>query len=150
MDPASGFSADMLQSLMNPRDPVSSIRKLMSFGDASMLGPLIEKVDMLKFGGDLLQAACAQGKKDMVELLLKKQADITNPPDRITGEESYRRSPFLIQAASSGDVETLMYVLDNGGAIADGGFITLSKKRKNQVISNVVGCAAWFGRKKML
>ena len=50
MDPASGLSADILQSLMNPRYPVSSIRKLMSFGDASTLGPLIEKVDMLKFG----------------------------------------------------------------------------------------------------
>lgn len=135
---------------MNPRDPAATIRKLMSIGDANLLGPMIDKVDLLKFGGDLLQAACAQGKKDMVELLMKKGADIMNPPDSISGEDSYRRSPFIIQAASSGDVDTLMFVLDNGGAIADCGFVTLSKKRKNQVISNVVGCAAWFGRKKML
>ena len=140
----------MLQSIMNPRDPAAAIRKLMAIGNAEMLGPMIEKVDMLKYGGDLLQAACTFGKRDILELLLNKGADLMNPPDAIAGEDAYRRAPFMLMAASSGDVETLELVVNRGGSIADCGFITLSKKRKNHVISNVVGCAAWFGRKKML
>ena len=38
----------------------------------------------------------------------------------------------------------------NGGSLAEIGFICFSKKRKNLVISNVLGCAAWNGKNKIL
>jgi len=68
---------------------------------------MLEKVDMLKFGGDLLHLACSQGKKDIVELLVRKGADVLNPPESVQGEEGYRRSPFILQAVASGDAGTL-------------------------------------------
>lgn len=124
---------------MNPKDPVSAVRKLMTIGNAELLGPMIDRIDILKFGSDLLQSACTLGKADIVKYLLEKGADIYNPPDSIVGEESYRSAPFMLMAAASGDVETLEAVINAGGSISDCGFITLSKKRKNHVISNVIG-----------
>jgi len=83
----------------------------MGVGNASLIEPMLEKVDMLKYGGDLLQLACVQGKRDILELLVRKGADILNPPERVQGDEVYRRSPFVLQAAQSGDVDTLEAVL---------------------------------------
>jgi hypothetical protein len=50
----------------------------------------------------------------------------------------------------SGDYSTLKKVLSHGGSLSDSGPICLSKKRKNQVISNIVGAAAWAGQAEML
>jgi len=92
---------------MNPRDPVASLKPFMTVGNASLIEPMLEKVDMLKFGGDLLHLACAQGKKDIVELLVRKGADVLNPPESVQGEENYRRAPYVLQAVASGDAATL-------------------------------------------
>lgn len=73
-----------------------------------------------------------------------------SPPERVQDDASYRRSPYVLQAAASGDVTTLQAVLDAAGSIADAGFICLSKKRKNHVASNVVGAAAYAGKRKLL
>jgi hypothetical protein len=48
-----GFSPDLLQQFMNPRDPAAAIKKFMPLGDKGLLEPLIEKVDLLKFGPDI-------------------------------------------------------------------------------------------------
>jgi len=73
-----------------------------------------------------------------------------SPPERVPDEPGYRRASYVLQAAAAGDVGTLGVVLDNGGAIADAGFICLSKKKKNHVASNVVGAAAYAGKRKLL
>jgi hypothetical protein len=41
-------------------------------------------------------------------------------------------------------------VLQNGGSLTDCGCICLSKKKKNMVISNLIGCAAYFGKTALL
>jgi len=135
---------------MNPRDPVTSMKPFIAVGNASLVEPMLAKVDMLKFGGDLLHLACSGGKKEIVELLISKGADIMNPPERVHGEDSYRRAPFVLQAVASGDAATLALVMSHGGSLTDSGFIGLSKKRKNLVISNVIGCAAWHGSSDLL
>ena len=84
---------------MNPRDPVGSVKPFMAVGNAQLLEPMLEKVDMLKFGGDLLHLACVQGKREIVDLLVRKGADVNNPPDRIQGEDMYRKSSYVLQAA---------------------------------------------------
>lgn len=71
----------------------------------------VEKVDMLRFGGDILHYAVSEGKKDIVDLVIRKGADVMNPPDRIANDESYRKSPFAIQAVGSGDSQTLGAIL---------------------------------------
>jgi len=145
-----GMSPDFLQQLMNPRDPAGAIKKFMPLGDKSLLEPLIEKVDLLKFGPDIAQSAVSLGKHEILELLVHKGVDLMSPPERVHDEPGYRRSPYVLQAAASGDVPTLELVLDNAGSIADSGFICLSKKRKNHVVSNVVGAAAYAGKRKLL
>ena len=53
-----GFSPDMFKNLMNPRDPVASLKPFIKTGNVSIVEPMLEKVDLLKFGGDVLTMAC--------------------------------------------------------------------------------------------
>lgn len=86
----------------------------------------------------------------MVDMLILKGADIMLPPDKIKEKPEYRQTPFTISAAMSGDYPTLLKVLSHGGSLSDSGTICLSKQRKNLVISNVIGAAAWAGKAEML
>jgi hypothetical protein len=61
MDSADGgFKPDFLRSLMGMRggDPVGALRQFIQIGNAAIIEPLLKDVDLLKFGGDLLQIAC--------------------------------------------------------------------------------------------
>ena len=68
----------------------------------------------------------------------------------LKGNDVYRKSPFIIQAASYGDLDCFRTLLAVGCKLTDHGYICLSKKKKNQVISNVVGAAAFNGNKDIL
>jgi hypothetical protein len=72
------------------------------------------------------------------------------PPEKVAGDDEYRRAPFVISAAKSGDLDTLEGLLKSGCSLSDAGAICLSKRKKNIVISNVIGCAAFYGKKRML
>lgn len=72
------------------------------------------------------------------------------PPDKINGKPEYRSAPFSITAAIGGDYLTLKKVLSHGGSLSESGAIGLSKKRKNVVISNHLGAAAWHGQTDMV
>jgi hypothetical protein len=63
---------------------------------------------------------------------------------------SYRKTPYLIQAAQQGSVEIFQMLVDSGRPIFELGHICLSKKRKNSVVSNVIACAAYNGHAKLL
>lgn len=75
---------------------------------------------------------------------------MTTPPERISEEPSYRRSPYVVQAAASGDLATLDVLLARGADLAETGFICLSKKRKNHVVANIIGAAAYAGKRKLV
>mgnify|MGYP001094582123 CR=1 FL=1 len=60
---------------------------------------MLKKIDFLKYSGDLLTMACQEGKREFVESFINKGADIMSPPESITGDEQYRRTPFVISAA---------------------------------------------------
>jgi hypothetical protein len=64
--------------------------------------------------------------------------------------ETYRKSPFIIQAACAGDAEVFKTLLALNATIYDSGYICLSKKRKNQVSSNVLGAAAYHGNSNII
>lgn len=79
------------------------------------------------------------------------------PPDTVTKlymdsslSNEYRKSPFIIQAASADAGECFMNLAKRGANIHDTGYIGLSKKRKNQVMSNVIGAAAYNGSVEIL
>jgi hypothetical protein len=62
----------------------------------------------------------------------------------------YRKSPFIIQAACQGDLACFETLLKSGCRLGETGFIGFSRKRKNQVISNILGAAAFNGSTKIL
>jgi hypothetical protein len=74
-----GSEGDMLQSLLQ-NGGTGMIRKLMSMANREMAEPMLERIDILKDGPDILQAAVYHGKHDIVELLAEKGADILSPP----------------------------------------------------------------------
>jgi len=127
-------------------------KTFINMGNLSLVETMIEQqnLDCFKFGPEFLAYSTLYGKKDIVDLFIGKGADIMNPPDTLDGEEDYRRTPYIILAAQSGDQPTFEAILKHGGSLSDTGFICLSKKRKNMVISNVVGAAAYFGKTKLL
>ena len=131
-------------------DPTRYIQFFIQSGDPEMLKGVIDKIDMLKHGSDCMQMACAMGKERIVDLFIEKGVDIMNPPETVQNDESYRRSPYIIQAAKSGSIETFETVKKHGANVIEHGCICLSKKKKNVVISNVIGAAAYCGKTKML
>ena len=43
-----------------------------------------------------------------------------------------------------------MSIVKHGGSLDEVGFICFSKKKKNMVISNIVGCAAYYGKQTIV
>lgn len=77
------------------------------------------------------------------------------PPDKLLysndpNDQKYRHTPFSIEAAKSGDFKILAKVLQHGGSLSESGAICLSKRRKNVVISNHLGAAAYYGKTSMV
>jgi hypothetical protein len=54
--------------------------------------------------------------------------------------------PFIILAATCGDINIFHYVKEKGANLNISSHICLSKKQKNSVISNILGAAAYYGR----
>lgn len=131
-------------------DPMRLMSLFMQNGDVNMIKPWLDKVDLLKNGADVMQMACSMGKHEIVDLLVEKGVDILNPPELVQNDESYRRSPFIIQAAKSGNSDTYdavkRHVLSKNSSPIETGCICISKKKKNVVISNAIGCAAFWGK----
>ena len=105
---------------------------------------------MVKDGGELLEHAITLGYEDLVDLFIKHGADISLPPEFIKSKPEYRSTPFSITAAIAGDYKILKKILSLGDSLSDSGAIGLSKRRKNVVISNHLGAAAWHGKVDMV
>lgn len=105
---------------------------------------------MLRYGSDLLAMAVSGGHAEIVDCLLGKGMNIMAPPETVGELPDYRRSPYIIQAVSSGDQATVDRVMRAGAGLTDSGCVCLSRKRKNIVVSNVIGAAAWNGSTKIL
>ena len=94
----------------------------------------------------------------MLEFFIDKGADIRHPPETVSKvhseknkeSENYRKAPFIIQAASAGSIDAFKFLLQKGLQINEDGFVCFSRKRKNQVISNVIGAAAYHGHSKLV
>lgn len=139
---------DSLKNMV--QDPMQFIQFFIQQGDPELMKGIIERIDMLKHGADCMQIACAAGKEKMVEFFIEKGVDILNPPELVQSDDQYRRSPFIIQAAKSGSIPTYEAVRRQGAIPHESGCICLSKKKKNVVISNVIGGAAYAGKLAML
>lgn len=93
----------------------------------------------------------------MVELLLQKGVSLQTPPPAVQPNQmdpdfadNYRKTPFIIQAACKGNLDTLQLLIQQGADIKDAGVICLSRRRRNVVSSNVLGAAAYHGHARLL
>jgi Ankyrin repeat len=93
----------------------------------------------------------------MLQYFIKKGCSVENTPDSVSKlyiehsrTSEYRKSPFIIQAACQGNLKIFETLIKHGCKIFDHGFIGFSKKRKNQIMSNVVGAAAFNNSTKIL
>lgn len=64
--------------------------------------------------------------------------------------ETYRKSPFVLQAAAKGNLDSLQLLLQSGRQLTEVGHICLSRRRRNSVVSNLIGCAAYYGSSQVL
>jgi hypothetical protein len=68
---------------MGGGDPTRMIRSFIQMGSTDLLEPMLKNVDMIKNGGDLLEAAIEHKKPALVDMFISKGADIMLPPDNI-------------------------------------------------------------------
>jgi hypothetical protein len=122
-----------------------------------MIGGMLDKINMTVDGGQLIQAAIQFEKNDMLQYYISKGANVELPPESVSKlyidhskKPEYRKSPFVIQAACQGDVDCFETLLKSGCRLGEAGFIGFSKKRKNLVISNILGAAAFNGSTKIV
>jgi ankyrin repeat protein len=54
--------------------------------------------------------------------------------------------PMIILAAIGGDIDIFSFLIERGCNVNSTAHITLSKKNRNSVVSNVLGAAAYYGR----
>ena len=99
---------------------------------------MLDKINMTVDGGQLIQAAIQFEKNEMLEFYISKGANVELPPETVSKlyidhskRPEYRKSPFIIQAASQGDLPCFETLVKNGCRLAENGFIGFSKKRKN-------------------
>ena len=144
------LSPDVIGMLVNPNDPINSLRPLISALKAPMIETLLKDVDLKVHGSEILYLACAQGQHEIVKLLITKGVDVQMPPAKVTGDSTYLKSPFLFHAIKSGDLLSMEELLTAGARIQDLGFIAKSPEKKNLIRSNAFGCAAWYGKDKLL
>jgi len=72
---------------------------------------MLEKVDLLKYGADLMAISCIEGKGEVVKLLLDQGVSLVDTPLRLSDYDSYRQCPFTFMACMSGDVNTLKVLI---------------------------------------
>ena len=107
---------------------------------------------------EFLAWAIIGGKKDVADFLITDGASLDDPPHELSSDtfgaspeitealKSYRRTPFLILAASRGNEEMVDMLLSRGASLQQAGFVGTSKSRLNAVITNVLGAAVFHGK----
>lgn len=149
-----GFDPQVLMNMMKGKgggDPMQMVYMFAKMNNVEMFETAVKNVDMLLHGADILTFSISGGHDKIVENLIKTHhVDLTAPPERVVAVPDYRRASYTIQAIQSGNQMILDMVLSNGGSLTDSGCVCLSKKRKNIVISNAIGAAAYHGQDKIL
>lgn len=140
-------NGNMQKMLDQFRDPAMIMKMFGSTNDPKLFSTIVETagIDIIKYGAEFMHAAAEGGKAANVTYLMEQGVDVNCPPDSIPKDETYRKTPFLISAAKSGDVNTFETILNAGRSTNEKGFVCYSRKRKNLVTSNIVGAAAFNG-----
>ena len=126
------MSADLMKGLFDKggANPIILARRLIEGAGGAgkeLLETVLGQVDLVLAGPELLQCATTAGQADVVAMLLEKGVDVMHPPEICQGDDNYRRCSYLIQAACSGNMPTVMKIIDAGARFTDAGVFTLSR-----------------------
>ncbi len=144
---------------MNPYNPALAARNAVQWGKVEMIKQFMEKVDVNVQGNELIQTAIHFKQARILQYFLDQGATLAHaPPATITKlwqeerneSEFYRPAPWLIQAACAGDVDVFKIVHQVHSDMRTTGNVCLSRKKKNQVHSNIYGAAAYHGNYDLL
>jgi hypothetical protein len=80
----------MLAGLLDKGNPTKMIKTFIGLGNPEMLEPMLKSVNWIKHGGDLLESAIEHKKPELIDLFIRKGADIMLPPDSIESKPDYR------------------------------------------------------------
>lgn len=138
------------------------IKKLIIDKNSENVLPII---DSMKEKGDIsyyLFLAILHDNIDVVKHIIEKNGfsiflPLTVNPLSVYGDVNQNKEelnlvdiPLLILAAIGGSIEIFNYLLKKGADMKQIGHITLSPKKRNSVISNVLGAAAFYERSSLL
>lgn len=134
------------------------IKMAIQMNKSELLEPFVDKVDMRIYGSHLLQFAVAHNQANSAEFFIKRGISVQSPPDKLSPKmeldantmQNYRQSPYIIQAACHGDMDLFKVLQAAGCKATETGFVALSRRRHNQVITNAIGAAAHYGNHKLL
>jgi hypothetical protein len=87
---------EFFKKLFANKDPIDLFRSLSKSKSNDVIRTVLENMDVVKYGSDLLQIACVNGNKEALEILIEKGADIMSPPELVPGDDYYRKSPYII------------------------------------------------------
>lgn len=131
--------------------------------DLSLLKGIIEKLpNRWTDYAEFLAWAVLANKTDVAGFLLDDGATLESPPlelstdtygvspETVEALRSYRRTPYLILAASRASEEMVELLLSRGANIRQLGYVGTSKAKLNAVISNVLGAAVFHNRPNMV
>ena len=114
-----GLSPDLFKGMLDSGkiNPAVLARKFIEVGgNKELIEKMMESLDPKVYGGDLMQISCKSGNFEALKMLLEKGCDIHNAPDVIQSDDTYRKTPFLIEAVASGSMPTVNAVLDAGAS----------------------------------
>lgn len=84
-----GFNSDFLKDMFSGKnkDPLALYKTFVRMANPEIAESLLDKVDVIKYGGDLMYITIMNDKFDIIPSLLKKGASILSPPESIQGED---------------------------------------------------------------
>ena len=66
---------------------------------------MLKDVDLFREGPDLLVGAIKCGNAKIAEMFIQRGVPCDTPPETASSDKDYRKSPYIIQAASQGNWE---------------------------------------------
>ena len=155
----------VIMAVREPVVPAENQKRLlqtvffMPNSDLSLLKGIIEKLpNRWTDYAEFLAWAILANKTDVAAFLIEDGAALDSPPAELSSDtygvspetaealKSYRRTPYLILAASRSSEQMIELLLTRGSSLRQMGYVGSSKSRLNSVITNVLGAAVFHNR----
>ena len=128
----------ILLDLEKDKNLGQKVRDNVDFPESTLFTTKLDELNLKAEGPQLLQASIYCGKPEFVRMLIKKNVDLTKPPKKVGPigvdyevESNYIETPYVLQAAAAGNVDTMKELLKAGLDLTPCAPIGLSRARRN-------------------